>query len=83
MDQGTINLIGGAVMAALGWFARTLWDRQESLKDDLSQVKVMIAGGYVTNEKLNEVLAGLKEDLGYIRERMDAFPPSRRSGDHH
>jgi hypothetical protein len=80
MDQTTINLAGGAAMGALGWFARMLWDRQEAQSKALADVRVMIAGDYVSNTKLGQVMAELRDDVRYIRERLDETP-QRRSGD--
>lgn len=80
MDQGTINIIAGALMAALGWFARSLWERQQAHSKELADVRVLIAGDYVSNAKLNLVMSELKGDLIYIRERLDETP-RRRHGD--
>lgn len=80
MDQTSINLAGGAVMGALGWFARMLWDRQEAQSKALADVRVMIAGEYVSNMKFNQVMGELRDDLRYIRDRLDEAP-QRRHGD--
>lgn len=80
MDQMTINLLAGAVMAALGWFARMLWDRQEAHSRELANVRVLIAGEYVSNLKFNQVMGELRDDVRYIRDRLDETP-QRRHGD--
>lgn len=91
MDQSTLNIAAGAVMGCLGWFARMLWDRQEAHSKDLeaakvesakavSDLRVQLAGNYVTNARLGEVMADVKEHLLYIRERLDEHP-QRRAGD--
>lgn len=80
MDQTTLNFIAGGVMACLGWFARMLWERQEAHSKEIADVKILIAGSYVSNSKLGEVLSELKGDLRYIRDRMDETP-QRRQGD--
>ena len=68
-------------MGALGWFARMLWERQEAHSQDIAAVRILIAGGYVTNEKLGAVMTELRGDLRYIRDRLDETP-QRRQGDH-
>lgn len=80
MDQSTLNIAAGAVMACLGWFARMLWDRQEAHSRELADIRVHVAGNYVTNDRMGEVLTELKGDLRYIRERID-LTPQRRQGD--
>lgn len=81
MDQVTINMLAAAAFAALGWFARTLWERQEAHSKELAEVRVMIAGEYVSNLKLSEAMRELKGDLRYIRDRLDETP-QRRQSDH-
>jgi hypothetical protein len=80
MDQTTINIIGSALFAALGWFARTLWERQQAHSKELADVRVMIAGDYVSNARLNLMMSEIKSDLRYIRDRLDETP-QRRHGD--
>jgi len=78
MDQMTINLLGGAVMAGLGWFARTLWDRQEAHSKDLADIRVLLARDYVSGAMFHQVMSELKGDLRYIRDRLDETPQRRR-----
>lgn len=80
MDQSTLNIAAGAVMACLGWFARMLWDRQEAHSRELADMRVHIAGNYVSNDRLAEFLARIEGDLRYIRDRLDSVP-QRRQGD--
>lgn len=90
MDQNTLNIAAGAVMGCLGWFARMLWDRQEAQAKALedareasnradAEVRIMIAQHYVTHTKLGDVIRDLKEDLTYIRDRLDETPQRRQS----
>ena len=78
-------------MGCLGWFARMLWDRQEAQRQALdaekdernkavSEVRVLIAGNYVSNAKLEGVIRDFKDDLLYIRDKLDGTP-HRRQGD--
>lgn len=80
MDQGTLNIIVGAILAALGWFARMLWDRQEALARDLAATNIMMARDYVSNTKLAQAFGEVRDELRYIRERID-HTPQRRQGD--
>lgn len=82
MDQTTLNFIAGGGLAALGWFARMLWERQDAHSKDIADVRILIAGSYVTKTQLGEVFAQVKEDLRYIRDRLDeSQTPQRRAGD--
>ena len=83
MDQTTINLLGGAVMAGLGWFARTLWDKQDAHGRDLSDFKVKVATEYVANSTFTRVMDDVRGDVRYIRDRIDEIQtPQRRQSDH-
>lgn len=79
MDQTTINFIAGGILTALGWFARMLWERQEAHGKEIADVRILIAGSYVTNDKLGVVMDELKGDLRYIRDRLDETPHRRQS----
>ncbi|HEX7644865.1 MAG TPA: hypothetical protein VF450_26415 [Noviherbaspirillum sp.] len=85
MDQTTINLIIGGCMACLGWFARTLYDGQKELRSDLNKLQVSLSKDYVSFDVLRAVTddlkKDLKEDLRYIRDRLDALSGHRRKED--
>lgn len=91
MEQSIFNWIAGGIIGAIGWFARMLWDRQEvhgkELEDAktesakaVAELRVLLAGNYVTNVRLGEVMASVRDDLKYIREKLDENP-QRRHGD--
>lgn len=80
MDQTTLNFIAGGAMSALGWFARMLWEGQKAHAKELSDFRIMVAGSYVTTAALSSVMAEVREDLRYIRDRLDETP-QRRTGD--
>jgi hypothetical protein len=45
--QHLLNLIGGAGLATIGWFARQLWDAVQKLKADMSRLELSISDNYV------------------------------------
>lgn len=100
MDQQTIfNFIAGAILAGLGWWARTLWDAVGTLdtkvhtrldaldtkvhtkigvlESNFQEFQIEVARGYVSNAELAGVMRDVKEDLVYIRERVDGNPLRR------
>jgi hypothetical protein len=67
MDQQTVNIILGAVMTVIGWFARELWAAVKQLKDDLAQLpKIYLARSDNKDDKRE-----VKEMLGKIFDRLD------------
>jgi hypothetical protein len=58
-DQAIINLIIGAVLSVLGWFARQLWDA------------VDLPTHYVRKEDLESRLDRIEASLNRIFEKLD------------
>jgi len=70
-DQQVINLIIGAVLSVLGWFARQLWDAVQDLKKDVKQIEVDLPTHYVRKEDLDVRLDRLEAVLNRIFEKLD------------
>jgi len=71
IDQGIINLIIGAVLSVLGWFARQLWDAVQELKQDVKQIEVDLPTHYVRKEDLESRLDRIEASLNRIFEKLD------------
>jgi len=70
-DQAIINLIIGAVLSVLGWFARQLWDAVQDLKQDVKQIEVNLPTHYVRKEDLESRLDRIEASLNRIFEKLD------------
>jgi len=70
-DQAIINLIIGAVLSVLGWFARQLWDAVQDLKADVKQIEVDLPTHYVRKEDLESRLDRIEASLNRIFEKLD------------
>lgn len=97
MDQTAINILigitmaaGGIVTAAIGWFARTLWDRLRELENRVNANEVLVARDYVSSAELAGVIVDMKaamvavvqpiqSNIEYIRHRVDGIPQRRQS----
>jgi uncharacterized coiled-coil DUF342 family protein len=56
MDWQTVINIGlGSVLAALGWFAREIWDSLKELRRDIHQIEKDLPEMYVRRDDLKEV----------------------------
>jgi len=71
IDQGIINLIIGAVLSVLGWFARQLWDAVQELKQDVKQIEVDLPTHSVRKEDLESRLDRIEASLNRIFEKLD------------
>lgn len=54
MDQAFLNWIYGGVMAALGWFAKALWDADKELRSDLSKLREELPQRYVLKDDIDK-----------------------------
>jgi chaperonin cofactor prefoldin len=70
-DQAIINLIIGAILSVLGWFARQLWDAVQDLKSDMKQLEVDLPTHYVRKEDLESRLDRIEASLNRIFEKLD------------
>ena len=69
--QNLINLVGGAALATIGWFARQLWDAVQKLKSDMSTLELSISNNYVKKDDFKDGIKELKEMLGKIFDKLD------------
>jgi hypothetical protein len=70
--QNIINLLGGAALATIGWFARQLWDAVQKLKTDMSRLELSISNNYVKKDDFKDGIKELKEMLGKIFDKLDS-----------
>ena len=70
--QNLINLIGGAGLATIGWFARQLWDAVQKLKSDMSTLELSISNNYVKKDDFKDGIKELKDMLGKIFDKLDS-----------
>ena len=69
--QNLINLVGGAALAVIGWFARQLWDAVQKFKSDMSRLELSISDNYVKKDDFKDGIKELKDMLGKIFDKLD------------
>ena len=69
--QLLFNLIGTAVMATIGWFARQLWDSVQDLKDDIKKIEVDLPTNYVRRVDIESQFNKLEASLQRILDKLD------------
>ena len=65
-NQVLFDLILGAVMSVIGWFARVLWYAVAELKSDLSKLREEIPSHYIVKDDYREDVRELKDMIGKI-----------------
>jgi len=69
--QTTINLVGGAILAVVGWFARQLYQSVKDLQFDIRKIEVSLPTNYVSKFDYNEGLKEIKGMLDKIFDKLD------------
>jgi len=69
--QPVINLALGTIIAAIGWFARQVWDSVQDLKKDLKQIEVDLPTHYVRKDDLAEAMKRIERMFERIFEKLD------------
>ena len=71
MDQSTINMVFGAILAITGWFARQLWEAVQSLKQDLHELEVDLPKNYVIKDDLDKRMTHIEDMFQRIYDKLD------------
>jgi hypothetical protein len=72
MDSQTLyNLIGGAAIAAGGWFARELWGAVKELRSDLHSIEVDLPKTYVAKDDLDKRMTHIEDMFQRIYDKLD------------
>lgn len=69
--QLMINLAGGAVLTAIGWWCREIWDSVKKLKEDIQKIEVDLPNNYVKKAEINTRLDKIDSVLERIFDRLD------------
>lgn len=74
MDTQTIiNLTGGAILAALGWFARQVWDAVAELRKQIHQIEVELPSHYVRRDEFTDFAREIRDISKQIFDRISSL----------
>ena len=66
-----INLAGGAILTAIGWWCREIWDSVKALKEDIKKIEVEMPTSYVKKDDINARIDKIDGVLERIFDRLD------------
>lgn len=69
--QNVINLAGGVLIAAVGWWCREIWDSIKALKEDLKNLEVDLPNKYMQKSEINNRFDKIDNVLERIFDRLD------------
>ncbi len=78
--QIVINLIGGACLAAIGWFCREIWDSVKALKEDVHKIEIQLPDVYMKKsevenrlDKIDARVATLDAHITKLFEKIERY----------
>jgi len=69
--QSIFNLVGGAILVAIGWWCKEIWDSVKSLKNDIKDIEVALPTSYVRKEDINGRFDKIDNVLERIFDKLD------------
>ena len=69
--QTAINLIGGAIIGVIGWFARRLYEATENLRRDIHEIEKDLPISYVRKEDFDKRMDRIEHMLEKIFEKLE------------
>lgn len=69
--QTTINLVGGAILAVIGWFARQLYQSVKDLQADIRKIEVSLPTSYVAKSDFNDTMREIRSMFEKIFDKLD------------
>ena len=69
--QDLVNIGLGFAASVFGWFARTLWEAIQGLKDDLYKLKEEIAKDYIRKDEFSDFKNELFTMLHRIEDKIE------------
>jgi peptidoglycan hydrolase CwlO-like protein len=61
--QTVINIGGGSLLAALGWFAREIWDAVKELRRDIHRLERDLPDIYAKKDEMRETFKEVRQDM--------------------
>jgi peptidoglycan hydrolase CwlO-like protein len=61
--QTVINIGGGSLLAALGWFAREIWDAVKELRRDMHRIERDLPDIYAKKDEMRETFKEVRQDM--------------------
>ena len=63
MDQQFLNWVYSGILMAFGWFAKTLWDADKEIRNDLMKLLEELPKEYVSKDDYRDDIREIKDML--------------------
>ena len=72
MDWQTLfNFAGSAVLAAIGWWCRQIWDSVQALKEDVKSIEIDLPTNYVKKDEIKDRFDRIEALFDKLYEKLD------------
>ena len=65
------NFIGGAILVAVGWWCKEIWDSVKTLKEDIKQIEIDLPKNYVSKTDIESRLDKIDATLERIFDKLE------------
>lgn len=69
--QSLINIAISTGLAAIGWFARQMWDAVAELRQDMHHIEIDLPKNYVSKEEYNKTMERIELYVTKIFDKLD------------
>ena len=69
--QSLINIGISTGLAAIGWFARQMWEAVQDLREDIHNIEVKLPSHYVSKEDYNKTMERIELYVTKIFDKLD------------
>ena len=70
--QSLFNFVGGAILVAVGWWCKEIWNSVKSLKEDIQAIEVDLPKNYVTKKDIESRFDRIDATLERLFDRLEA-----------
>lgn len=70
--QPIINFIGSAILIAIGWWCKQIWDSIDRLKESVKEIEIDLPTNYVRKIDLEAKFDKLEATLQRIIDKLDS-----------
>jgi len=70
--QSLFNFVGGAILVAVGWWCKEIWNSVKSLKEDIQAIQVDLPKNYVTKKDIENRFDRIDATLERLFDRLDS-----------
>ena len=69
--QSMFNFIGGAILVAVGWWCKEIWDSVKTLKEDIKQIEIDLPKNYVSKTDIESRFDKIDATLERIFDKLE------------